>query len=77
MLFKCHLQREMSCIYLFGTKEALKRLRSMVNIAMDEFEVRLPNGKENKENYFSCIVLGPANYDTSSEICPVVIAVIR
>ena len=49
----------------------------MQNIALDEFEVRLPNGKENKDCYYSCLLVGPASYDSTQEICPVLIAVIK
>ena len=37
----------------------------MQNIAIDEFEVKLPNGKENKDCYYSCIVIGPAQFDSN------------
>ena len=49
----------------------------MQNIAIDEFEIKLPNGKENKDCYYSCMLIGPAHYDSTQEICPVVISVTK
>ena len=49
----------------------------MQNIAIDEIEIRLPNKKENKNCYYSCIVFGPAQYDANQEICPILIAITK
>ena len=77
LLFRCQIAKESASIFLFGTKEAVKRLRTMQNLAIDEFEIRLPNGKENKDCYYSCMIIGPNQYDSSQEICPVLIAVTK
>ena len=49
----------------------------MQDLVIDEFEIRLPNGRENRECYYSCLSIGPAKFDSSQEICPVVIAVTK
>ena len=63
-------------MFCFGTKESLKKMKSASSISIDQFEIRLPNGKENKECYYSCFLLGPTLFD-HTDLCPMIITVYK